>query len=243
MVRFTHVLPARRPGRLALALGWAAALAASLSGPAQAATENRAVANFDEVVFAAAGDVRIEQGPRETLTLEAEPAVLRKITAEIHGRRLVIAFAPGRVETQQPIRMRLAVRSLRAFESRTSGEVSIGPLNSDALALVLAGSGSIRLDRLANARSLDVRITGAGDVVVDSGSVKAQKVAISGIGAYSAPRLASERADIGIDGNGEVQLAASTALAVRIAGVGQVRYQGNPAVTRSIQGIGSVEKH
>ena len=45
-----------------------------------------------------------------------------------------------------------------------------------------------------------------------------------------------------IDGNGEVQLAASTTLAVRIGGVGNVRYHGDPAVTRSIRGIGSVEK-
>jgi hypothetical protein len=221
----------------------AAALAACLCASAQAATETRPVGPFDEIVFAAAGDLRIEQGPRETLTLEAEPAVLRKITAEIQGRRLVIGFAPGRVETQQPIRMKLGVRTLRAFETRTSGAVSIGPLDSDALSLVLAGTGSIRLDRLAHAQSLEVRITGAGDVAVDSGSVRAQKVAISGIGAYSAPRLASDRAEVAIDGSGEVQLAASTLLAVRIAGVGQVRYLGSPAVTRSIAGIGSVEKH
>jgi len=227
----------------ALAAGWAAVLAASFSGLAHAAIENRSVANFDEVVFAVAGEVRIEQGPRETLTLEAEPAVLRKITAEIHGRRLVISLAPGRVETQQPIRMKLGVRSLRAFESRTAGAISIGPLSSEELALVLAGGGSIHLDRLANGRSLDVRITGAGEVAVGGGKVMAQKVAITGMGTYSAPKLASERAEVVIDGNGEVQLAASTALAVRIGGFGHVRYQGNPAVKRSIQGIGSIEKY
>jgi hypothetical protein len=49
---------------------------------------------------------------------------------------------------------------------RTDGAISIGPLSSDSLALVLAGGGSIRLDRLENARSLDVRITGAGDVAI-----------------------------------------------------------------------------
>ena len=124
--------------------------------------------------------------------------------------------------------MKLGVRTLRAFESRTAGAISIGPLRSDALALVLAGGGSIRLDRLDNARSLDVRITGAGEVAVGGGKVMAQQLAITGMGSYPAPKLASERAEVTIDGNGEVRLAASTTLAVRIGGVGHVRYQRRP---------------
>lgn len=236
---FTHAFPS---GRSLRAAACAAVLAATLSEPAQAATETRSVADFDEVVFAVAGEVSIEQGPRETLTLEAEPAVLRKITTEIQGRRLLIGLAPGRIETQQPIRMKLGVRTLRGFESRTAGAISIGPLRGDALSLVLAGGGSIRLDRLENARTLDVRITGAGDVAVGGGKVVAQQLAITGMGSYAAPKLASERAEVAIDGNGEVQLAASTTLAVRIGGVGHVRYHGDPEVTRSIRGIGSIEK-
>jgi len=243
MYRFTQALsvpPSLRAA--ALAAGCAAVLAATPSGRAQAETETRSVIGFDEVVSTVSAEVSIEQGPRESLTLEAEPAVLRKITTEVHGRRLLIGLAPGKVETQQPIRVKLGVQSLRAFESRAIGATSIGPLRSDALALVLAGSGSIRVERLESARTLDVRITGSGDVAVGGGRVTAQQLDIAGIGTYSAPRLASERAAVAIDGNGEAQLAASTMLAVRIGGIGHVRYHGDPAVTRSIRGIGSVDK-
>ncbi|WP_418127872.1 head GIN domain-containing protein [Variovorax sp. KK3] len=234
---------ARGPQRAsARAARWAMALAATLAGLAQAATETRSVAGFDEVVFAVAGEVRIEQGGTESLSLEAEPAVLRKITTEVQGRRLVIALAPGRIETQQPIRTRIAVRALRSFESRTAGDIRIGPLRSDALTLALSGGGSIRLDRLDDAQRLDVRIAGAGDVAVDGGRVAAQQLAITGMGRYAAPRLASERAEVVIDGNGEAQLAASRALAVRISGVGHVRYLGEPAITRDVRGIGTIEK-
>ena len=240
---FTHAFTAWPSLRAsALAASCAALVAATLCAPAQAANETRSVADFDEVVLAVPGEVSIKQGQRETLTLEAEPAVLRKITTEVHGRRLLIGLAPGRIETQQPIRMNLGVRTLRAFESRTGGAISIGPLTGDSLALVLAGGGSIRLDRLEDALRLDVRITGAGDVAIEGGKVKAQQLAITGIGTYVAPKLASERAQVAIDGNGNVQLAASSTLAVRIGGVGNVRYHGDPAVTRSIQGIGSIEK-
>ena len=217
---FTHAFPVPPSLRAAALAAGGACSAATLSGPARAATETRSVADFDEVIFAVAGEVSIEQGPRESLTLEAEPAVLRKITTEVHGRRLLIGLAPGRVETQQPIRMKLGVRTLRAFESRTAGAISIGPLRSDALALVLAGGGSIRLDRLENARNLDVGSPGPANVAVGGGKSSAQQLAITGMGTYAAPKLASERAEVAIDGNGEVQLAASTTLAVRIGGVG-----------------------
>lgn len=217
-------------------------VAAVLAVPAQAATETRSVANFDEVVLDVPGEVSIKQGPQETLTLDAEPAVLRKITATIQGRRLLIGLAPGRIETQHPIRMQLGVRTLRAVESRTAAAIGVGPLRGAALALLMGGASTIRLDRLDDAQSLDVRITGAGDVAVGGGKVVAQKIVITGTGTFAAPRLVSERAEVVIDGHGEVQLAANGTLAVRIAGVGNVRYHGNPAVTRFISGVGSIEK-
>lgn len=242
MNSFSQAFPARQRRALALAASGAVLIAAALFEPAQAATENRSVANFDEVVLAVPGEVSIEQGSRETLTLEAEPAVLRQITTEVRGRRLLIGVAPGGIRTQQPIRMKLGVRALRALESRAPGAISIGWLSSDSLALVLAGAGSIHLDRLENARGLEVRIDGNGDVAIGGGKVIAQQLVISGVGSYAAPQLASERAQVVIDGNGDVQLAASHALSVRIGGVGNVRYRGDPAVKQSIHGIGSVEK-
>ena len=232
----------RWPRRSVLTAGLAAVLAAAFREPALAATESRTVSSFDEVVLAVAADLTIEQGPSESLTLDAEPAVLQKITTGVQGRQLLIGVGSGRIETRQPIRIRLVVRSLRSLESRAVGAIRIGPLRSDDLVLLLAGGGSIHVDRLDGARSLEVRITGAGGVDVAGGKVQAQRLDIRGAGSYSAPGLASERADVAIEGNGEVQVAASSALAVRIGGIGRVRYQGDPVVTRTISGLGTIEK-
>lgn len=225
----------QRIAALALALFWAIPLRA------MAATESRSVAGFDAVVLEVPGELQIEHGPDEALSLEAEPAVLRMITADVHDRRLRIALAPGRVQTNQPIRMRLAVRSLRAFESRTAAAVRIDAVQGDAASLALAGGGAVRVERL-NALGLTVLIAGAGDISIAGGSARTQQVAITGMGGYAAPALDCERADVAIDGNGRARLAASRQLDVRIGGVGQVRYRGEPVVTQSIRGIGSVEK-
>jgi len=242
MRQTTSTLAARLHGRTRTAVLLAAALlGAGLPGHVKAATESRDVSGFDEVLLAIPGDIDIRQGSTETLTLDAEPAVLRKITTERHGHRLEIAFVPGRVQTQQPIRVTLVVRSLQAFDSQAAGTAHIGPLRSDKLALALGGGSSVRLARL-DGRSLDMRVTGAGTITIDAGGVATQRLAISGAGTYVAPLLASEHAEVAIDGQGDVRLAASAALGVRIAGVGQVRYRGNPTVTRAISGVGSIEK-
>lgn len=216
-------------------------LLACCASPGRAAEEDRSVAGFDSVVLEVAGELQIAQGPRESLAVEAEPAVLRMIVAEVRDRQLRIGLRPGRVETREPIRFKLGVRELRAFESRTAAAVTTGPLRADSLALGLTGGGSIHVARL-EAQDLAVRLAGAGNVGIGGGSVKAQHIEVTGIGTYAAPALDCDRSDVSIEGNGQVRLAAARTLNVRVGGVGQVRYRGDPAVTRSIRGIGTVEK-
>lgn len=214
---------------------------ACCASPVRAAEEDRSVAGFDSVVLEVAGELQLGQGPRESLAVEAEPAVLRMIVTEVRDRQLRIGLRAGRVETREPIRFRLAVRELRAFESRTAATVTTGPLRAGALLLALSGGGAIHVTRL-EALALTVRLAGAGQVSIGGGSVQAQQIELTGIGTYAAPALDCERSDVSIEGNGQVRLAAARSLNVRIGGVGQVRYRGDPALTRSIRGIGTVEK-
>jgi len=128
-----------------------------------------------------------------------------------------------------------------AVVGRTAADVRIDAMQGDTASLALAGGGALRVERM-KAQDLTVRIAGAGDISIAEGSVTTQHIGISGMGGYVAPALDCERADVAIDGNGRVRLAAARQLDVRIGGVGQVRYRGEPVVTQSIRGIGTVEK-
>jgi len=212
-----------------------------LAGAAPTAVEQRAVGDFDTVLWNAAGELHIEQAAREALSIEAEPAVLAKIVTVVRQRRLSIAFAPGRVESRWPIRFRLAVRSLAALETRGSGSVHIGPLSTDELSLQLAGSESVLLARL-HARRLEARLDGASDLAIEGGQVDRQRIVIGGAANYRAAQLGSREADIAIDGSGDVQVAVSDRLVARIAGSGEVVYTGTPRVAQSVTGAGAVRR-
>ena len=229
--------------------GWLAGAAAAVAGLggwprsacAAVASEERAVAGFDSVQWDATGELTIAQASRERLTVEAEPAVLAKVVTQVRGRRLHIGFAPGPVQTRQAIRFKLELRTLSALETRGSGTVRIGPLSVPALALRLAGSEDLRLDRL-EARRLEVRLEGAGEIAIGGGRVERQLVVIAGSGRYAAPGLASREAEAAIEGSGEIRLAVADRLHARIAGSGDVLYHGQPRLTQVVTGAGEVRR-
>jgi hypothetical protein len=206
---------------------------------APTATEVRELDAFDEVVWEAAGELLIEQSLRQRLSIEAEPAVLAKIVAEVRERRLRIGFAPGSIQTRHPIRFRLETRQLLALETRGSGSVRIAALSTPRLSLTLSGSGDLQLAQLS-ARSFEVRLAGSGNVAVGGGQVDSQRVVIDGSGSYAALRLASRDAEVSIGGSGVVRVAASERLKAGIAGSGELLYRGQPQIAQSITGAGSV---
>ena len=208
---------------------------------AATAVESRAVSGFDEVSWDAVGELLIEQTNREHLSVEAEPAVLAKIVTEVRQHRLRIGFAPGQIQTQQPIRFRLEVKSLVVLEMHGSGEVRVGPLTATGLSLLLAGSENLHLARL-RARTLVVRLDGSGAIAIGGGEVESQRIVLAGSGDYAALPLASRDADVSIDGSGNAQVAASERLAARISGSGNVDYWGDARVSTTVTGSGSVRR-
>jgi len=198
----------------------AIALAASgLALAAPTATDVRELGAFDEVVWEAAGELLVEQSQRERLSIEAEPAVLAKIVAEVRERRLRIGFAPGSIPTRHPIRFRLETRQLLALETRGSGAVRIAALSTPQLLLVLSGSGDIQLAEL-RARSLEVRLAGAGTVAIEGGQVR--------------------DAQVSIGGSGQVRVPPSERLTASISGSGMLLYRGRPQSAQSMTGAGLV---
>lgn len=225
---------------------WVTAAIASLAGfgsraHAQTRVETRAVSGIRAVLWQAAGELVIEQTQREHLSIEAEPAVLAKIVAEVHQGRLTIGFAPGQIETRYPIRFRLELKALEALELSGAGTTRIGPLSTPALSLRLAGSETLKLARL-EARALDVHLDGSGELTIDGGRIERQRVVIAGAADYSAPRLASQDATVAIDGSGTIRLAVAERLHATIAGSGDVLYVGEPQVVQAVSGSGEVRR-
>jgi hypothetical protein len=233
--------PSRRHLLLGTLMLTGGALAGRGARAAPARIDERAVGDFDAIEWHAVGELVIEQRATERVRVEAEPDVLPRILIEVKQRCLFVTLAPGRLQTQQPIRIHVALRSLRALRTFGAGDVHIGSLRGDTLELDLEASGDVHVAELT-VRQFALRMAGSGDVTIARGQADSQRLAIDGSGRYLAPQLASRRATVQIDGSGSAEIAVRDTLDAEIGGSGEIGYRGAPALRQRITGAGRVAR-
>jgi hypothetical protein len=184
--------------------------------------ESRKVSGFDGVELRGVGNLSIEQTGRESLTVEAEKAVIPKITTRVVDGRLIIGpEANSAVHTTGPINYRLTVKDLNALEVMGTANAEATGIETDRLAVTISGAGNVRM----------------------SGTADEQEVDISGTGTYLAENLESREVEINVAGAGSAIVNAKEKLDAEISGVGSVEYVGDPRIQQSISGAGQVNKH
>ena len=82
-----------------------------VSGSGQVASETRPVSGFTGIDLSGTGEVIIEQGETESLTIEADDNVLPVLTSEVEDSVLRLDQKPRTtVQTRNPIRYRVALK-------------------------------------------------------------------------------------------------------------------------------------
>jgi predicted ester cyclase len=205
--------------------------------PTAEAGEAREVHDFQEVALEGVGTLLIQQGDTESLSIEAEPKVLSRITTEVRRGKLTIS--PSRsFRTQEPIVYHLSVKSLTGLELSGAGAAQAGALTADQLRLRLNGTGSLSIDRLT-ANAIDVGVSQTGRVQL-AGAVDQQTVALSGSSQYFASDLESRVASVTADGTSQATVRVSESLQANAGGVSRIAYIGNPEVRGGASGAASI---
>jgi hypothetical protein len=212
-----------------------------IRGSGKVVQGKRDVSGFHEVDFAGSGELSIQQGRQEALTVEADDNLLPYIRTEVEGGKLTIGFRRGvSVSASSPLRFTLSVRDLDALEISGSGKTHTGPLHSSDFRLHVSGSGEMRIGSL-DADTLDASISGSGSIELP-GKIGRQQIHISGSGSFDGADLQSQSADISISGSGNATLYARENLTAHISGSGSVSYYGNPAIMKKVSGSGSIRQ-
>ncbi|MCF6357099.1 MAG: DUF2807 domain-containing protein [Draconibacterium sp.] len=114
-----------------------------------------------------------------------------------------------------------------------------GYLDLNDFEMYVAGGAKIELDIKAN----NVRIVGEGGMLFElDGVAKSLDVKITGAGNVDADELKAKDVTIKIEGVGTASVYATETLNAKIEGVGTIKYRGNPKVTKYIDGLGSVKR-
>lgn len=183
--------------------------------------ESRQVSGFTGVRLATSGNLLISHTGTESLTIEAEAAILPKLTSDVVDGKLVLGVKSNeRVVTNQPITYRLTVKDLTSIAAAGSGDATDTELTGDKIAIEVDGSGS----------------------VTTGGTVGEQTVQVAGSGNYKGEALTTKTATVAVAGSGDATVKVSDKLVADVSGSGSITYLGDPALTKNVRGSGDITK-
>ena len=216
------------------------------------------VKNFDSISLMYPGIVHLKQGDTESLTIEADDAVIEKIDININGSTLVVRsnkrwwenFSWFIADSGNEVNFYITMKDVQKILASSSNTINIEtPINIENLVIKISGNGTLKSmeNIIVNnklsihcsghmelelkklvASLLNIDTSGSSDIKILTGNVNKQEIEISGSGKYIAPELKTKETDITCRGSGKLEVNATDALKVNISGSGKVIYSGDP---------------
>lgn len=212
-------------------------------------TESRQVEGYNQVILRSIGQVIIQQGEKEGLTVEAEKDLMPNIVTVVENEALILDVGRGwydrllfglKLSPVKHLRYIVHVKQLRAITLAGAGTIEVGELAADRLAIEITGQGQVTIASLA-AVGLTATMSGQGTVQL-AGQAGDQTIRLNGMGTYDGLELEGKTGQATITGNGTIKLAVEDTLQISITGMGTVEYRGSPKVTQRITGLGAVRQ-
>lgn len=228
-------------------------------GSGEIVTQTFKVSGFHRVTLEGFGDVFIEQGQTESLSVETDENILPLLDIRVRGSELFLGTKNSvNLNPSKSITYRLTVRDLDriglsgsgTFHAESlksgsfgvsvsgSGDVDISNLEADELSIELNGSGNILMENI-DVKTVDTTLQGSGDIRL-GGKADTQKVRVGGSGNYLAGDLQTNAGDVSIPGSADVTMWVEDQLNIKISGSGNIRYYGKPVIDQSISGSGDI---
>jgi hypothetical protein len=231
----------------------------AVRGSGNIETQTVDVSNFNRITLENSGDVYVEQGQTESVTVEADDNILPLLETKVRGKELFLTTQPNQnIDPSRKIVYRITVKDLSGISLDGSGNFFVGPIQSGSMDLSVNGSGDIKIDDLSTgklsvdlngsgnigvdklkATALDASVNGSGDIDL-AGQAPTQKISFNGSGNYKAGNLNSKSAEIKIPGSADVTVWVTDTLNANIDGSGTVRYYGKPSVNQTGNGSGKI---
>lgn len=212
------------------------------NGNGEIITETRTVSDFKNVELGMSGELFISQGSEFEVKIEASENLMAVIKTEVKNNTLVVDLKNNKcLRSNEMIKIYVSMPTIEGLAISGSGSIfGARKLDTDALELKISGSGDIELDSL-KANELVSKISGSGTIAVGGmDTIPSYYGSISGSGSVEAYELPVKKGDFQISGSGDFRVNVLETMLVKISGSGDVQYKGNPTITTDISGSGNI---
>ncbi len=215
-----------------------------VKGEGATKTENRSVGSFSAIQLSAplTATIKIDPTAAPSLQLNGYGNVLHKIKSEVNNNTLIVdkdGFLDFDID--KDVTATITVPSLSSLTISGAADADLdGDITGNEFTLKVSGAGDVKIQSI-HTNTLTTTLSGAGSLTIDSGTVNYASYKVTGAGDVDAYDLQCRQAKTVVSGAGDINLSASEKLDVHISGAGSVKYKGKPVVSSDINGVGSLE--
>ena len=201
-----------------------------------------AVSGFDQVDLRGSDDVDVRVGGDFAIQATGPADLLDKLEIVKDGDTLKIgrkgnSFNWGG-DKGRAIKVLVTMPAIGGASVSGSGNLSIDHVQADDFAASIAGSGDMKIGQMA-VQSAHFSIAGSGDITA-SGTAGSAEMQVAGSGDIGAQGLTASRANITVQGSGDVSATVNGPANVSVMGSGDVEVGGDPTCRVSKMGSGEV---
>jgi hypothetical protein len=203
----------------------------TIEGNGKLVTRNINVSSFDALKASGVYELKLSQGNKESVKIEADENLQDYFTVRNEGNRLLIdmdKLKNKNLKNKTKMKVYVTFKKLKELELKTVGDVSSEEqLSFDDLNLNTKNVGDVNLNLTAKKLNLDSKSVGN---VKLSGKATEAVVKNKGVGSFNAGKFVVQTMNIENEGVGNAEVNAEKDLRVKDSFLGKVTNKGNGAV-------------
>jgi len=200
-------------------------------------TETRDVRDFDRVVLETGGNLTVQYGKQESLTINAPNNILQNIITEVRERTLMIGFKDRTSGYIGSITYNLTMIEINGLATVSSGNIQAAEVITKKLKIRSSSSGSITVDSL-HTDYVGVLLNSGGNCTIHGGEIDELNATLSSSGDLIAGTLKSRTASLKLNSSGNATVWVTAEMNVSMVSSGNLMFYGNPQVNSKIVGTG-----
>jgi hypothetical protein len=190
-------------------------------------SETRDLPSFSKIKSGSIIEVILKKGNTESAKITTENVALSEVVTEVRGGELCLELQDGKYRNNIKVLVEVYYKNLNGIKVSGAGSLtSEGTIKSETLHIRLSGAGNIKLESV-EALKLTSDISGAGNIKI-MGKADDHFVEVSGAGNFKGYDLITLNTHARISGAGNVDINVTGNLQGRISGAGSLRYKGDP---------------
>ncbi len=211
-------------------------------GNGQRSTEARDLGGFTRVDSRGSLDVQVDQGPAFAVTVSIDSNLIGYVDTHVAGDTLVIDLDENIFDPLAGPHVRVTLPRADALMVRGSGDLRMPALAQDTpIALKVSGSGALEWQGVAP--QIGAEVNGSGDLRL-AGSTDRLVLGVHGSGDAAASRLEAATGTVEVNGSGDASVTIRQSAEVSIRGSGDVDLFGGANLSRVVHtGSGDLRLH